>query len=587
MSNRIVPWKYSVFFRLLITFLLIMIPIYVLAVLIYNWGISSVRKDITSSMLAQVTAFNAQFEGDIRRVRSLMNDCMVSGNANMLSNASSIMDTYEKSRTINELQDRLLSIQKSCEFASDASLHISSLGKTISAVDGYREIQKERYGLLSAMTENPFEIVEWEGKLYLPSVNFSELFSPNREHSMLIDVELSKPKLKSMLQDLNIYKGSVSLMFFNHPGSMMFTPGDEDTIQAVVRATREKVQQADAGYFTINPGKGKLLVVYTFSDILHTTLIKFMPEDIVTQSAKKYNFWFWILTCSAMGVMGVYSVFTYRKINQPLYRLVRSFRKVEGGDLNVRINVKNKDEFGYLFHSFNSMVGKLDELVNQVYAAKILAQKAELKQLQAQINPHFLYNSFFILQRTIEGEDLENASLYARRLGSYFKFITRNRQEEIPLTREIEHARIYAEIQAMRFSRRIRIEFDETPASCSDIIVPRLILQPLLENAFEHGLRSVESNGLLRVSFRINENAQSTEGGIDIVVEDNGTCQDEDMIRNLQDRIRNPEDHEEVTALANIHKRLQLKFGKSSGLSISIGDLGGMKVVITINTNRV
>ncbi|MCX7657034.1 MAG: histidine kinase, partial [Treponemataceae bacterium] len=161
---------------------------------------------------------------------------------------------------------------------------------------------------------------------------------------------------------------------------------------------------------------------------------------------------------------------------------------MEEGDLKTRIEYERKDEFGYLFHSFNRMVDKLDELVNQVYVAKILAQKAELKQLQAQINPHFLYNSFFTLQRTIIGEDIDKAALYAEKLGSYFKYITRNRQEEVALEKEVEHARIFTDIQSMRFSRRIKIEFGCLPEECRDWIVPRLILQPLLENAFEHGL---------------------------------------------------------------------------------------------------
>lgn len=597
MRKNIIPWKNSILLRLILTFLFIMIPVYTLGVLIYNWGVSTVKMDITNTMLAQSVSFNAQLEGDIRRARGLMNDCLVSRNSQMLANASDIMDTYERSRSVNELQDRLMSIMKSCGFSTDASLHIAPIGKSISAIGGFGGTQEKKLHYFVQFSKGQQGFVEWQGRLFLLSVDFAEWLDSDDMPDLLIEMEISKQKLKGMLNNLNTYKESGSLLIFDNIQGVISTGGDANTIDSVINAVKNLPKEQKKGSFRIVTGKERLIVVFARVENSAGTVVKYVPESIVTSSAGNYSFWYWILTGVSLLVIIIYCVFTYRKINKPLYSLVQSFRKMEEGDLKTRIGYERKDEFGYLFHSFNRMVDKLDELVNQVYVEKILAQKAELKQLQAQINPHFLYNSFFTLQRTIIGEEIDKAALYAEKLGSYFKYITRNQQEEVALEKEVEHARIFADIQSMRFSRRIKIEFGYLPEECFDWIVPRLILQPLLENAFEHGLKSSEKGGLLKVSFNIvsendsvcyTERAEKNESVsvLHIIVEDNGSDFDEGMASQLSERLDNPGEDGEITALINIHRRLKLRFAPPSGLYIFKGPLGGMQVVLKIREQK-
>ena len=162
------------------------------------------------------------------------------------------------------------------------------------------------------------------------------------------------------------------------------------------------------------------------------------------------------------------------------------------------------------------MVKELKTLIEQSYKQKILVQRAEMKQLQSQINPHFLYNSFFILNTMARTEDYENIEKFTEQLGRYFQFITRSAADEVPLEKEVEHARVYTEIQAMRYSNRIKAYFEELPEEFWGIVVPRLILQPIIENAFEHGLGMVKKNGILTVSF------EKLQNGLHIIIENNG-----------------------------------------------------------------
>ena len=143
------------------------------------------------------------------------------------------------------------------------------------------------------------------------------------------------------------------------------------------------------------------------------------------------------------------------------------------------------------------------------------------------------------------------------------------------LEREADHAKAYANIQMIRFGDRIRVEFGEILQEARALPVPRIILQPLLENAFEHGFRDVENDGLLRVSY------QPCPGGLRIVVEDNG-CFDSEAAERLRTLLMDDDVGVETTALINIHRRLRLRFGEGSGVDIGKSNLGGMMITLTL-----
>jgi len=249
---------------------------------------------------------------------------------------------------------------------------------------------------------------------------------------------------------------------------------------------------------------------------------------------------------------------------------------VEAGDLEIKIEHKHDDEFRYIYRRFNAMLDKINLLINQVFTQRILTQKAELKQLQSQVNPHFLYNCFFILYNIAYAEGCDTVARFANQLGNYFQLITRSAKDEVPLSREVEHARVYTEIQTMRFSNRISVQFEELPECYAGLIVPRLILQPVIENAYEHGLARVKAGGWIHISFH------PFDGRLCIRVEDNGEGLEAQEFQRLRDVFDNKIQECEATGMINIHRRLQIRFGAESKLAISGGEAGGTKVEIII-----
>lgn len=168
----------------------------------------------------------------------------------------------------------------------------------------------------------------------------------------------------------------------------------------------------------------------------------------------------------------------------------------------------------------------------------------------------------------------EPAKELSRELGVYFRFLTRNTSDEVPLSDEYEHARVYADIQGFRFDGRIKVEMDELDQQLAQITVPRLILQPLLENAFGHGLKQKIRGGLLKVTI------QADEELVHIFVEDNGEELSDAQLETMQEQISQVTSGSlsvETTGLLNIARRLQLYFSIEHALTITRSPLGGLK----------
>jgi two-component system sensor histidine kinase YesM len=211
---------------------------------------------------------------------------------------------------------------------------------------------------------------------------------------------------------------------------------------------------------------------------------------------------------------------------------------------------------------------------------QFLTQQAKFRQLQSQINPHFLYNSFFILYRMAKDGDYENMEDFLSWLSEYYRYITKNARAEVPLSDEIAHAWRYARIQSLRFQKRISVEAGELPGEYASLMVPRLILQPLLENAFNHGLKDRIAGGQVEMSFHVEDDPRGRPFLI-IRIQDNGKGMTEEELRRLGEKIGScplktlkksaspaavlPE---EISGLVNIHERLGLQFGNGAGVRI-------------------
>jgi two-component system sensor histidine kinase YesM len=164
-------------------------------------------------------------------------------------------------------------------------------------------------------------------------------------------------------------------------------------------------------------------------------------------------------------------------------------------------------------------------------------------------------------------------------LGKYFEFITYNNDDMITLAEEMRHTKMYVEIQNYRFSERMTVEMEELPDNCRAIMVPKLILQPVVENAYKYALERKRRDGRLHIGVR------SLNGLVEISVEDNGDQLSDEEIERLSAELERAGDGTESTGILNVHRRLTLTFGEGCGLKVSRGALGGFKATLTFRGN--
>ena len=234
--------------------------------------------------------------------------------------------------------------------------------------------------------------------------------------------------------------------------------------------------------------------------------------------------------------------------------------------------------FTNLYQNFNYMAERIDTLVSRELKQEILVNQANFKHLQAQINPHFMYNSYFLLYRMIKSGDKEGSLLVCENLGRFFKYINRDSGENKSLEDEISHARSYAIIQGYRYKGIIHVDFPELPVRYHYIEVPRLIIQPLIENVFKYVVSEMEEEEeiCLRVSYE--------EKGEELLIHvENSGKLDAEQLEIIRKKLKDTEENSDITALMNINARLQVFFKKEKPLDVNRSLLGGLRVTLHVN----
>lgn len=574
MKNK--SFRASVRKRLMISFISILIPLYGLAIFIYNNSLMILRREISGSMASQVTYYLEELESEVQRIRKLQIELINDRNINRMATMPQAMSNIERWQSLLQIQDRLIAVRNSSRYIDTVLIMLPAAGKEVSERT-VSEFNREGFDRIKRMPYPPEgNITATSGSLLL-ILPYPQYDVTKRDPIFLIVIRLSKEALAGALNSMRSNTDEGVVLYRASDGMSISTGKDVDFYLLV----HELFQTASAGD-AVNARIGvihgvRYMVAAKASEYFKAVMYQYQPEKTVFQPLEIYNVWFILFTVLALGIIIIYAEFIRRLIYNPLNRLAVSFSEVVRGDFSIHIEHRHDDEFRFIYRHFNAMVEDLRALIDQTYKQKLLVQRAEMKQLQSQINPHFLYNSFFILNTMSRIGDYETLERFTEQLGKYFQFVTRSAADEVTLMKEVEHARVYTEIQAMRYSNRIRVEFDVLPKEIEEFIVPRLILQPVIENAFEHGLTDKTENGFLQVSFEI------LQDRINIIVENNGEKPDPETVKNLQGKLRDDRDPEaEITAIQNIHQRLRLKFGDQAGLAIEMGSHGGIRVILSI-----
>lgn len=399
-------------------------------------------------------------------------------------------------------------------------------------------------------------------------MELSILLATQAEHSsFILELVLDTNKLKAMLEAYDVEK--YILKIGGYELNNLTVDELDDFTRNYTNADLKEIELNGHIYFSDT-------LVREYGDM---TLIVLQDLEEEMKYMNQINNLFSILLILIFVAFIIFIKSIISLIHKPLVVLRDAFIKLESGDFNTQLNHPTSYDFVYLYDAFNRMVKNVGALITREYENEILIQKSELRQLQAQINPHFFYNSFFILKTMIKSENIEEAERLALLMGEYFEYLTKNSDEYVALEQEYRHCKIYLDIQLVRFGNRINVELGELSVVSKKVKVPKLILQPIIENIFNHGLINKEDNGILRIEFL------EKEKEIMIVLEDNGEELSDDQLLSLQEKLVRASERSkdmEMTGIYNIHRRLMIYSDSHSSISLSRSELGGLCTSITI-----
>jgi len=570
----------SIFPKLVLTFLIITTPVFALSLMLNELGKEEVKNQISRSTATQVHYYFSSLEKDMQQIIMSQQEFINDDDIHSLSNLIDIMTDYEQVLAIERLYDKIKRFKNSNSYIKDISIYMRSIDQIISTSNSKNLISKEEIIQISKSAySGEYPLIYTYDRLFLnlyfPSfTNYSHATGAPKPALFIMNIELSIEALRSVLDTFH-KEGGAALLGNNWAiGSNMTTTNVLDEIRS--KLGRDGGNGYGSTTSTVSVGGTNYIAVQEKSLALDTSFIVYLQEESVLGTLKTYKGWSWVLIIGSLIMVVLLSYSIYLFIHRPLRTLVKLFNKLETGNFDVFVKYNRKDEFGYLYKQFYKTVKNLKALIDELYVQKIRLQQSELKQLQAQINPHFLYNSFFILHRMIKRENIEKATLLSKNLGGYFQYVTKNVQHEVPMELEVNHVRSYVEIQNIRFSNRIQVEFETLPNEYRHLPIPRLILQPIVENAYEHGFTNTIVEGKLFIGFAIDEDR------LCIIVEDNGPGLTGGEEETLNRKLMHKDDEEESTGLINVHRRLLIKYGPGSGIRISTGSEGGMKVQMFI-----
>ena len=268
-------------------------------------------------------------------------------------------------------------------------------------------------------------------------------------------------------------------------------------------------------------------------------------------------------------------------ITRPILSLKEDVEKVQEGNFEIVVSCESEDEIGELAQQFNEMVTEIRNLMDRIQTEHERQRHYELLLLQAQINPHFLYNTLDSLMWLIRMENHADAEKMLEALTRFFKTGLNKGREIVSVKQEISNVESYLTIQLMRYKKKLSfsIAMDE---EIRDFKVPKLILQPLVENAVYHGLKGKEQGGSIAVDCR------KRDGVIVLCVSDDGLGMDEEQSKQIQKQLSEGiVEESESYGLTNVNERLKFFFGDSCTMSVESAQNEGTKVWIEIREEEV
>ena len=391
------------------------------------------------------------------------------------------------------------------------------------------------------------------------------------EHRGTLLVDLNYQVIEGLCSDIQLGKSGY-VFIINQAGEIVYHPRQQLIYSGLKSELIDQVKNIPNGHLTAEVDGREVLYTTNTSQYTGWTVVgvSYLDELFYNRSELEYYFAMIAIACFFFSVL--ISYFISVRISRPIGVLRRSMQAIERGNFDIDIAVNSTDEVNGLAQDFNIAIRQIKALIAQNTQAQEQKRRHELKALQAQINPHFLYNTLDSIIWMIECGESEDAIVMTSTLARFFRLGISQGGDIITVQDEIDHLNCYLTIQKMRYKDKLDFLVDVDPQICAYRTL-KLLIQPLVENAIYHGLKTQERKGMLRVV--------GDKEGDDLVfkVIDNGTGMTDQELSELY-TARPTSKGSGGIGVNNVRERIQLYFGASYGVTFE--SVKGEGTVVTI-----
>ncbi|MNB71808.1 Sensor histidine kinase YpdA [compost metagenome] len=263
-----------------------------------------------------------------------------------------------------------------------------------------------------------------------------------------------------------------------------------------------------------------------------------------------------------------------RRLSAPIRDVIKQMAVVESGHLDTKLEVVSNDELGRLAHGFNRMVERLQNYINEAYVAQIKQKQTELNALKSQIRPHYLYNTLEVIRMNAVDRGASEVADMILSLSNQLKYVIDYGEDRVSIQREVENLKDYFYIMSVRYDNRYELQLDIAPDVDLNWPILKLSLQPMVENAIQHGLRQ-KGKGTIGVTI------EKRDQDYAVSIFDDGVGIDRERVEGIMNLLEATSPPSKSVGLKNVHERIRSVFGEGYGLSISSREHIGTWVTMT------
>lgn len=536
------------------------------------------KQDKYQSTLNMVTQMNSQTVTEIDNYIQNITDLTKTP----LFYKSSIRSLYLS----NDNSYEFLSIQKDLNSIID---NIFSLNKNIHSVFIFN-LKGENYYTVQGgdMHKNYYPVNEsWFKKcinkfgtpVYIPTFTLPNSFSNNFKSPFVFStaralfsyddshvagvilINSSVDVLSSAASKLLVYPGQ-RVIIANKSGYILYDTDETDITARLSSTLHNQLLSSKYTSKNINIDGTNYLVTKDYSKLTDWQFINIIPSNSLNKGITEMSLRTTLLTSFIILIACAFTFAICRHMIRTLKKLSSVMKIVEKGNFDIKVPVTDNDELGHLSKTFNTMTTKIKELIDEVYVDKIRQKDLELRMLQNQINPHFIYNTLESIHMMAEINDDAETSEMAVNFGKILRYGLTSKERIVTIKDEIDNLKAYIMLIKTRYENIEQFIIDIDEALYNKQII-KLIFQPIVENAVYHGLSTVEEGG------RITIKGYTDKEYIIFEIADNGAGMSPDQVVSLNGYINDLNDNFKSIGLKNVNMRIKLYYGETCGITIS------------------